>query len=326
VSLLRISSSLLSFSLSLFSISLPFHLSLSLFSRPTLDFFSHVLSSLPSQRRCGSFFWVGTIFVTGNYAFTCNYGILHNQIQERLSLIIYERENWEREKKKIRVSINRGSKRRQTRCDAEWEEARLLEEGRNWGDDPPGERNPETRAKTLRFLSMTYPTCLCSCPFVPLSAPRPCSTQLPPSLSTRDVRCVPSRYSFVLPRLPSLVVLADGRFDPEERRLLGRWSPIGFFSLSLSIDPSTWDASIRNFVLYVFASRKISNEFWSIDYTSHRSNHWNFLHHFYKAPPVLQAMFMSNFEKFEWVLIVFLRPFESPHDFPKHFFVRFDNP
>jgi len=55
---------------------------------------------------------------------------------------------------------------------------------------------------------MTYPTCLCSCPFVPLSA-LASSVQHPAPLSSRPDRCVPSCYSFVLPRLPSLVVLAD---------------------------------------------------------------------------------------------------------------------
>lgn len=84
-----------------------------------------------------------------------------------------------------------------TRRDAEWEDARLLEEGRNWGDDPPGERNPETfRARDL------------SCEGA--------------ALFVHDVRV--SILSFCVPLAPTPVLAAPGTLPP-------------YHSLSLSLSP-----------------------------------------------------------------------------------------
>lgn len=228
VSLLRISPSLLSFSSSLLSVSL------SSLSPPSLSLFAPDSRFFPlrtfipaiSQRRCGSFFSSRCNFChASSYATTKS---LQSGPRATLSFSLGchlgARKQRERETKK---EIDRGSERRQARCGAEWEEARLLEEGRNWGDDLPGERNPETPAraratflaKTLRFLSMTYPTCLCFCPFVPLSAPAlvraapgPLSSR-PPSM--RPLALLFRSPSFTLPRCSRR---RYGRFDAEERR------------------------------------------------------------------------------------------------------------
>lgn len=87
----------------------------------------------------------------------------------------------------------------------------------------------------------------------------------PPLLSSRPLRCVPSRYSFVLPRLPSLVVLADATGDSTPRRDVTR-TMISIFFLSVpSIDPPTQNVIL----LCAFSLRKrfknISNELRSIE-------------------------------------------------------------
>lgn len=126
-------------------------------------------------------------------------------------------------------------------------------------------------AKTLRFLSMTYPTCLCSCPFVPLSSPA-LVRAAPGPLSSRLLRCVPSRYSFVLPRLPSLVVLADATGDSTPRRDVTRTMISGkIFSPGSSIDPPTVFAILFCTFPLQKRLRKISNESRSIDYTLNRT-------------------------------------------------------
>lgn len=172
------------------------------------------------------------------------------------SLLSFRGVKTKRERNQKRVSTDRESER-QARCGDKWEGARLLEEGRNWGDDLPGERNPETPraratflAKTLRFLSMTYPTCLCFCPFVLLSAPA-LVRAAPGPFSSQPLRCVPSHYSFVLPRLPSLVVLADATGDSTPRRNVTRTMISGRIFSSRFVDRSV-DTTQSYFVRFRF--------------------------------------------------------------------------
>lgn len=169
------------------------------------------------------------------------------------------RKQRERETKK---EIDQGSERRQARCGAEWEEARLLEEGRNWGDDLPGERNPETPARArarARDLSCedvalfvhdvpNVSLLLSFC--APLSSALVCAAPSP--LSSRPLRCVPSRYSFVLPRLPSLVVLANATGDSTPRRDVTRTMISGRIFSSRFVD--RYADTKRNFILCVSTS------------------------------------------------------------------------
>lgn len=97
------------------------------------------------------------------------------------------------------------------------------------------------------------------------SCPRAARGPPLPLLSSRPLRCVPSRYSFVLPRLPSLVVLADAMGDSTPRRDVTR-TMISIFFLSVpSIDPPTQNVIL----LCAFSLRKrfknISNELRSIE-------------------------------------------------------------
>lgn len=176
-----------------------------------------------------------------------------------------EERDKKRERKRERQSVDRcrGGRAKETRRGAEWEDARLLEEGRNWGDDPPGERNPETsRARDLSsceaaalFVHDVRVSALSFC--APL-APTPVSSlnpAQPPPLSTLSdplllpFRCVPSRYSFVLPRLPSSVVLADATGDSTPKRNVTRTMISGrIFFLPVRIDPLIQNVGIRNFI------------------------------------------------------------------------------
>lgn len=225
VSLLRISPSILSFSSSLLLVSnfLSFF-SLSLFAPESRFFPLRTFIPATSQRRCGSFFRVGTIFVK---SLRMQLWDLRSRIRKRFSLsFIYGvRKLRKKERKKRRVPIDRITERRQARCGAEWEEARLLEEGRNWGDDPPAERNPETpRARDLScedaalFVHDVPNVSLLLSFCAPLSScPRPCNTRSPlfPAPPMRPLALLFRSPSFTLPRCSRR---RYGRFDAEERR------------------------------------------------------------------------------------------------------------
>lgn len=151
-----------------------------------ISFFLRALSSLPPRSASAGPFFKSVQFlptitdVTTNFPFVDksenNFLVAHNARRKR--------------KREKEVSIDRRGRAKKTRRGTEWEDARLLEEGRNWGDDPPGERNPETsrardlsscegaalfvhdvRVSALSFCAPLAPTPVLAAPRTPLPSP-----------------------------------------------------------------------------------------------------------------------------------------------------------
>jgi len=278
VSLLRISPSLLSFSLSLLSISplpsLSLSLSLSLHVRLSIFPLRTFIPAISHHRHAAA----GPFFESVQFlslVFTCMQLRNFHSPDPRdgfLSLFRHLRgaktktnRGEKREREKRTVARNQRSERRQVKCSAEWEGARLLEEGRNWGDDPLGERNPETprgsRARSFlrrrcafcpqwRTQRVSAPVLLCPSQLLL----RPCSTRLPSPLDPTDAS-PRATLSFSLVYPPSLFSPTPTLREIRRRgeTLPGRWSPVGFF-FSWFVDRSAdtrHHCSICNFVLYI---------------------------------------------------------------------------